>query len=748
MKTKPEQSSEKQRLEIDALLDDRCMLSAYGEWLLTQLEIARYWASGQRGSETADDLPRSEEDSSLPTRWEMTRRIQLWDWQRKCAKTWLDQGHRGIAKVVTGAGKTVFAQHLIERLQTEVDPELRVAIVVPTIVLMRQWVDSLTTCSNLPRHIIGFLGGGSGDSFNDATRILVCVLNSASTLLAERVRKAAVGEHLLLVVDECHRATGPSMSKVFKTPRRYNLGLSATPEGESGVDSASENDATTVPEQLETVITDELGPVIYELDVAEAVRLGILSTFEIRHYGLPLEPDERMGYEKISRDIRELTKSLKGAAARSRGGSSKALFRLAQHYAGKPGSALFADASQYLMEIRRRKNLLYRARARTHAVLDIVSRTLAQSPESKILLFHESISEVMDLYLMLLRAGYRVTVDHSKLPDSLRADSISLFRSSAANILVSARTLIEGFDVPSADVGIISASSTSPRQRIQTIGRVLRRPKDRTDKRAVIHTLYMSGTVDETIYQKEDWGKVTGAEQNLYFLWSPPPRGTPPAECASQAFVPVEQPGPPRQPRPTELEIDWSELKVGDVYPGEFEGAEYQCDHQGNVLDMAGRPVANPQGLPGLVAAVCSDAVRFKVTPVKRAILCWDRRSKSVKLVGFLGKHFRPTSAPPARAGRRDRAMEPDQPLQFRVRQFRGQRRIQDYAGKFALIHGQAADSEKGEDALRVVKAIDELEKRLGTAVHYFMIQDKEAYCIVDGQRQPLCRLIKGLEFR
>ena len=730
---------------MDKLLDGSFVLSSYGEWLLTQLEIARYWGGGQRGSEDSKDLAPDHDGISLPNRWEMTREIQLWDWQRKCAETWLNQGRRGIAKVVTGAGKTVFAQHLIERLQTEFDSELRVAIVVPTIVLMRQWVDSLTTHSNLPRHSIGCLGGGFDDRFNNITRILVCVLNSASAHLSERVREALVGDHLLLVVDECHRATGRSMSKVFGTTRQYNLGLSATPERENIEDSVDENDTATFPDQLETSITNELGLVIYELDVAEAVRLGILSTFEIKHYGLPLEPNERMSYEKISRDIRELTKTLKGATVRA--GSSKSLFRLAQHFAGKPGSTFFGDASEYLMDIRRRKNLLYLARSRTYAVLEIVSSTLDQSPDSKILLFHESINEVMRLYLALLRSGYRVTVDHSKLPDSLRAESISLFRSGGANILVSARTLIEGFDVPSADVGIIAASSTSPRQRIQTIGRVLRRPKGETDKRAIIHTLYMAGTVDEAIYDKTDWGKVTGAEQNFYFLWSPPPLDTPPGERSSQGFVPGKQPGPPRQPRPTELEVDWDGLKTGEVYPGKFEGVEYHCDHQGNVLDLTGRMVSNPQGIPDLVFATCEDSFRFKVTPVKRAILCWDRRSQSVRFVGFLGKPFRATSKSPVRAGRQ-KGIEHDLPLQFRIKQFRGQRRIQDYAGRFALIPGQAEDQEKGQDAEKVIQAINELEKRLGKPVYQFLIEGDEAYCVLDGQRYTLYRLKKGLEFR
>jgi len=43
-----------------------------------------------------------------------------------------------------------------------------------------------------------------------------------------------------------------------------------------------------------------------------------------------------------------------------------------------------------------------------------------------------------------------------------------------ANVMLSVKALIEGVDVPSADVGIIRVSNSSIRQRIQTFGRVLR----------------------------------------------------------------------------------------------------------------------------------------------------------------------------------------------------------------------------------------------------------------------------------
>ncbi|MGZ6617935.1 MAG: DEAD/DEAH box helicase family protein [Solirubrobacteraceae bacterium] len=63
-------------------------------------------------------------------------------------------GRRGTIKVVTGAGKTLLALAIAERLQRE-DPDLRAAVVVPTIVLMEQWYATLRERSNLPDGSVG-----------------------------------------------------------------------------------------------------------------------------------------------------------------------------------------------------------------------------------------------------------------------------------------------------------------------------------------------------------------------------------------------------------------------------------------------------------------------------------------------------------------------------------------------------------------------------------------------------------------
>lgn len=109
------------------------------------------------------------------------------------------------------------------------------------------------------------------------------------------------------------------------------------------------------------------------------------------------------------------------------------------------------------------------------------------------------------------------------------------------------------------------------------------------EKLARICVLYVRETVDELIYEKEDWDRLLGVERNIYFEWDLP---EPPREAH----------GPPKSYLPDETEIDLESLQPGDVYPGRAEGQEYSCDTTVNVRDPEGRIALNPQDVPKIVA--------------------------------------------------------------------------------------------------------------------------------------------------
>ena len=160
------------------------------------------------------------------------RGFELTDWQRAAVDAWCagEDGRpwRGTVEVVTGGGKSLIAL-ACAAAAARTEPELKIAVVVPTQALAAQWVDVLTRYTNLARSDIGVLGAGRKDELQ-GRRALVAVLNSAASSLPGLAEEA--GGPLMLIVDECHRAGAPKFKRVLDTRAGFRLGLSATPDRE------------------------------------------------------------------------------------------------------------------------------------------------------------------------------------------------------------------------------------------------------------------------------------------------------------------------------------------------------------------------------------------------------------------------------------------------------------------------------------------------------------------------------------
>ncbi len=598
------------------------------ELLLQQLGQVQFWSRKHSEAESASPAEDATAAASpgLPAAWELTRGIELHAWQQECIDRWFAAGMRGVIKVVTGAGKTILALAIAERLQRQHLPELRVAIIVPTVVLLEQWREEFLSRSNLPPSAIGLMGGGEDAAFNAETRVVICVLNSAARKLPEAVRRAGIGASLLLIVDECHRAGSAEMQKVFRTERACSLGLSATPErdgdaaGEDDSPAGSRDENAEPVEFADSVLGQELGPVIFELNYADAIRLGVLPPFSIVHYGLSLEEPERVEYEKVSREIKNLREELERPGRQGLG-----LIR----WCRSKGAASNPAAGRLIARSAERKRLLFRMEERAKAVAQILREAFAENAETKAILFHESIDEVMRLFALLREQGFAVVAEHSEFPDQMRATSLRLFRQDAARIIVSARSLIEGFNVPSADLGIIVAASSSVRQRVQTLGRLLRKSKasDGAEKHAILHVLYASKTVDELIYEKADWEQFVGAERNRYFLWP---------DVEGAAPQPVDR--APRSPSPDENAVDDSALRPRETYPGDInQGLAFTRDSQGTIRTDEGFFIEPHGELPAVLKQSLKVAGRFRVTPSRWFVLELEKTEAGWRGV-FLGR--------------------------------------------------------------------------------------------------------------
>lgn len=678
-----------------------------------------------------------------------TTGLTLHDWQRECVDTWMASG-RGTVKVVTGAGKTVVGLAIIEQLWRS-DPELRVAIVVPTVVLMNQWYGEIESRGTLPMGLVGRAGGGKRDSFEGGTRIVILVLNTASKKLASDVGTSGIGGHLLLIVDECHRAGARVMSRIFDVRRRYSLGLSATPErsDDSAFDEAQEDVAWMAEEDRapqsydETLLGRELGPIVYTLSLARAIDIGVLPPFEIRHYGVDLTPKERAEYDALSRSVTDARTQLEGLMLDSRG-ASRGLVAFARGLARRAGK-YSGVASRFVNDAQKRKLLLYRASNRSLAVQYLLSEEFQINPKSRAILFHESIEEIERLAGSLQPAlPQRLALEHSRIRDSQRAKNIEDFRKGKVQILVSVKSLIEGFNVPAADIGVIVASSSSVRQRVQTLGRILRRHTSATgeEKHAVMHVIYVRNSVDELIYDREDWGKSTGQERNLYYHILPPEH-------------PVPQPGPPREPLPADVDINAEDLVEGGPYPGRLEGTEFTTDTQRNIKSLTGTLMQAPGWLWDAVVTTKNQAGKFRVTPRRHYVLVRMRDSEEwiTRYIGRLMDPLVPAEAIEVIQGRRPDDLEPgssydgptdDQGGEYLVRQSAAGRRV---ARKIHGARRGLSFARETVDAVRILESLDDLRAQ-GMDITHFQVNSRDDAIAMHGGRWLFIAKLGGpLEF-
>src|SRR5690242_11389560 len=90
--------------------------------------------------------------------WDL--RVRPRKWQVEALAAWKTAGQSGIAKVVTGAGKTLFAEMCIAEFR-KAFPSGRVIILVPTLALIDQWYVSLQEDLGVGPDDIGIFSGAA-----------------------------------------------------------------------------------------------------------------------------------------------------------------------------------------------------------------------------------------------------------------------------------------------------------------------------------------------------------------------------------------------------------------------------------------------------------------------------------------------------------------------------------------------------------------------------------------------------------
>ncbi len=380
-------------------------------------------------------------------------------WQLDASASWIGAGGRGIISVVTGAGKTFLGLMLAERM-SRLDNRIRILVCVPTLALLDQWKVAFIQDLSVQESEISCFGAGYGAS-GETNRVNIAVVNTARTKAQDLVQ--GTDNHWMLIADECHRYGSPRNKEVLQLPYRWTLGLSATPEREYDTG-------------FEDYLVPGLGEVVFRYDHAAAKRDGVISPFALWNYRVPLMSDEEEQYHKLTKKIGSLFRAIRTDYTKV-GRRTPNLPDLL-----RSGEDDRIDSLRALLL--RRRSVAINARYR----LPAAARIAMSFGSEQTLVFHERIEQANRLHELIGKMGLRSTIYHSKVSPVRRSFNLMVFRRGAVSVLVTCRALDEGLDVPEASIGIIAASTRSTRQRIQRMGRILR--KSPAKDYAIVCTLY------------------------------------------------------------------------------------------------------------------------------------------------------------------------------------------------------------------------------------------------------------------
>lgn len=367
--------------------------------------------------------------------------FKLRAWQKEALRLW-SKNLNGVVSVVTGGGKTFFAILCLVKFFRSF-PDGRVVIIVPTKALQAQWCFELINVLKADEKKISLFPGKE----NFVSLLNVIVVNTARNIS----KSMFDNKDLFLIVDECHRCGSQKNSQALNFNTKAELGLSATPE--------RENDSG-----FEDYIKPKLGPIIYRYSYKEAFKDNVISDFDVFNIKTRLTFKEKQDYTALSKRI-----------------------------AIELGKKAYSKEKLDML-------LIKRARISKDSVnrIPVAVKIIKNEKTKKTIVFTESISQADTICMKMNDLGYNASVYHTGVSKNIRSLTLSEFYDGTCRILVTCTALDEGLNVPDIEVAVIVSQTMSLRQRIQRVGRALRRGK----KRAKIYTIYITDDEKNTLIKE------------------------------------------------------------------------------------------------------------------------------------------------------------------------------------------------------------------------------------------------------
>ena len=379
--------------------------------------------------------------------------MKLREWQESAFPLWWER-KRGIVKVVTGGGKTVFAIHCLKKYLEE-NTNNTIFIVVPSIALLDQWHEGLQL--SFKNNEIALNGGG--ERLDKLSKITISTIDSVKNIIEN-----FDASKTLLIVDECHKIGTEKRGETLTNNWHATLGLSATPERD-------------YDDNFYIIIRKILGDIIFDYDYIDAREDEVIVNFKLLYAYAAMTSSEEAEYKKF-------TKSIQRRAATIGGNNMN----------DYPLKMLIFNRARMV------KNSVNR--------IPFGIELLQKYKRDSWIVFTENKKQAKEFNTIINKKGYKSAIYNTDLDSSEREENLNNFKNGNLNVLVSCTALDEGFDMPEADGAMILSASSSKRQRIQRMGRVLRITANKQN--ALIVTVYSSKTEYEKLREESNRYQLEG----------------------------------------------------------------------------------------------------------------------------------------------------------------------------------------------------------------------------------------------
>ena len=379
--------------------------------------------------------------------------MKLREWQGTAFPLWWNR-KRGIVKVVTGGGKTVFAIHCLKQYLEE-NPSNSILIVVPSIALLDQWYEGLLQSYDTNQLSLN----GGGEHLEELSMITISTIDSVKNIIDK-----FDASQTLLIVDECHKIGTEKRGETLTNNWHATLGLSATPERD-------------YDDNFYIIIKKILGDIIFDYDYIDAREDEVIVNFKLLYAYAAMTPEEEDEYKKFTKSIQRRAATI--------GGNNMNDYPLK-------------------MMIFNRARMVKNSKNRIPFGIELLQKYKRDSW----IVFTENKKQAKEFNAIINTKGYQSAIYNTDLDASEREENLNNFKSGNLNVLVSCTALDEGFDMPEADGAMILSASSSKRQRIQRMGRVLRITANKQN--ALIVTVYSSKTEYEKLREESNRYQLEG----------------------------------------------------------------------------------------------------------------------------------------------------------------------------------------------------------------------------------------------